>query len=271
MKIQTGTLKLMTWFLVGVLLALSVVGCESDSPDQTGPGESAQASAKEGIDSTPEIALQVTPILGEETAGPSVDSTPEITLQVTPTPGERTLEQVVASPPEPTPQVTPTPGERTLEQVVASPPEPTPQVSLTPGEETTGDYGDGRQESTTQVSSTMKEENVSTRRPTREEIRAATERAQAVRLKYEDLFSRQPNIWGVGIGRALHPNGEVSEEIGIVISVTKKVDQNTLPQEDRIPDRLEDIPVYLMEEPLPVLTPELPRVNPKEEESDGGR
>ena len=202
MKIQTGTMKLMTWFLVGVLLALSVVGCESDSPDQTGPGESAQASAKEGIDSTPEIALQVTPILGEETAEPSVDSTPEIT-----------------------PQVTPTPGERTLEQVVASPPEPTPQVSLTPGEETTGDYGDGRQESTTQVSSTMKEENVSTRRPTREEIRAATERAQAVRLKYEDLFSRQPNIWGVGIGRALHPNGEVSEEIGIVISVTKKVDQ----------------------------------------------
>ncbi len=30
MKIQTGTLKLMTWFLVGALLALSVAGCERD-------------------------------------------------------------------------------------------------------------------------------------------------------------------------------------------------------------------------------------------------
>ena len=225
MRIQTSVLRLMAWFLVGALLALTAVGCESDSPDQTGPGESAQASAREGVGSTPESIPQVRLTPRKEIAEPGVDSTPEIT----------------------------------------------PQVSPTPGEETTGDYGDGRQESTTQVSSTMKEENVSTRRPTREEIRAATERAQAVRLKYEDLFSRQPNIWGVGIGRALHPNGEVSEEIGIVISVTKKVDQITLPPEDQIPDRLEDIPVYLMEEPLPVLTPELPRVNPKEEESDGGR
>ena len=79
--------------------------------------------------------------------------------------------------------------------------------------------------------------------------REATERARAIRHKYEDLFWRQPNVHGVGIGRFEDENGEGTRQVGFVITVTEKVDQNTLPPEDRIPDCLEGVPVQIVEEP----------------------
>ena len=69
-----------------------------------------------------------------------------------------------------------------------------------------------------------------------------------VAAKYEDLFRRQPNVWSYGGAVLLDPNtGDYGDEIGISVWVTKKVDQRTLPAEDRIPDCLEGVPVQFWE------------------------
>ena len=69
-----------------------------------------------------------------------------------------------------------------------------------------------------------------------------------VRKKYEPLFKRQPNVYSTSEGRFTDANGERIDTWGIIVSVTKKVDQSTLPPEDRIPDCLEGIPVQIQEE-----------------------
>ena len=74
--------------------------------------------------------------------------------------------------------------------------------------------------------------------------------AQAIRYKYDDLFWRQPNVHAVGIGDITDENGEYTDIWGFRIHVTEKVDQNTLPPEDRIPDCLEGVPVQIIEEPM---------------------
>ncbi len=70
---------------------------------------------------------------------------------------------------------------------------------------------------------------------------------QEVRDKYSDLFRRQPNYrWHTGPVRLWEENGDMSETVGIVVEVDKKkVDQNTLPPEDRIPDCLEGVPIQI--------------------------
>lgn len=97
--------------------------------------------------------------------------------------------------------------------------------------------------------------------------REATERARAIRHKYEDLFWRQPNVYGVGIGRLEDENGEGTGQVGFVITVTEKVDQNTLPPEDRIPDCLEGVPVQIIEGPNDAIL--LMGMESVEEESNG--
>ena len=79
------------------------------------------------------------------------------------------------------------------------------------------------------------------------------ERRHEVRLKYDPLFWRQPNVFGVGEGFFGDGHGGSLETKGIVISVTRKVDQSTLPPEDRIPDCLEGIPVQVIEEEPPTI------------------
>ena len=73
-------------------------------------------------------------------------------------------------------------------------------------------------------------------------------RRHEVRLKYDPLFWRQPNVHGVGEGVFRDENGKRTGTHGIVVSVTEKVDQSTLPAEDRIPDCLEGVPVQVIEE-----------------------
>ena len=104
---------------------------------------------------------------------------------------------------------------------------------------------------TTQDDSSMKEKILIT---TPESLHDDVERARAIRHKYEDLFWRRSNVWGVGIGEFRDENGEwAGGPWGFVISVTEKVDQNTLPPEDRIPDCLEGVPVQIIEETTPYL------------------
>ena len=73
------------------------------------------------------------------------------------------------------------------------------------------------------------------------------DRIHEVRLKYAPLFWRQPNVHGVGEGY-FRKKGVSTETVGIVIDVTNKVDQSTLPPEDWIPDCLEGVPVQITED-----------------------
>ena len=47
-------------------------------------------------------------------------------------------------------------------------------------------------------------------------------RARAIRHKYEDLFWRQPNVHGTGIGFLRDANGEETGLVGFIIDVTEK-------------------------------------------------
>ena len=67
--------------------------------------------------------------------------------------------------------------------------------------------------------------------------------------KHREKFWRQPNIWGSGPGSLLDENGEETEEFGITIYVTKKVPQDQLPPEDRIPDRIGCVRIQIIEKP----------------------
>ena len=74
------------------------------------------------------------------------------------------------------------------------------------------------------------------------------------RHKYDPLFWRQPNVNSVGIGRIRDENGEVTNKWGISVFVSKKMDQSTLPPEDRLPDCLEGIPIQvLVQQPVPLV------------------
>ena len=80
----------------------------------------------------------------------------------------------------------------------------------------------------------------------------AVAKARAIRHKYDAMFWRQPNVHGVSIGNTRDENGEKTGKWGFVIRVTKKVDQHTLPPEDRIPGCLEGVLTEIREEEPPV-------------------
>lgn len=76
-------------------------------------------------------------------------------------------------------------------------------------------------------------------------------RAIDVLGKYHDLLWRQPNVFLVNVAFLVDENGKRTETVGIIVRVTKKVDQNTLPRKERIPDCLDGVPVQIVEdEPL---------------------
>ena len=97
------------------------------------------------------------------------------------------------------------------------------------------------------------------------EYREMSDLARAIRPKYRDLFWRQPNVWSTSIGFFKDENGNYIEVpdgeggckwvVGFVIRVTKRVVQDTLPPEDRIPAALGGIPVQILEDPY-VITPD---------------
>ncbi len=96
------------------------------------------------------------------------------------------------------------------------------------------------EESMTNPNANTREEQTGTRISTAEMIK--------VKNKYKPLFMRQPNVYTTGVGKFTDENDEYTGEWGIVVLVSKKVDQSTLPPEDRVPDCLEGIPVQLKEE-----------------------
>ena len=78
------------------------------------------------------------------------------------------------------------------------------------------------------------------------------EEAHAVLEKYRSKIERQPGQHGLSAGSIYgfvtgktHADG--TEAVGIVIEVDELVDQSTLPEEDRIGDCLDGVPVYFWE------------------------
>ena len=79
-----------------------------------------------------------------------------------------------------------------------------------------------------------------------DDIRMLTQKAQAVKRKYEsDLLSRA-NVVGVGVGY-IRRGGEATGEIGIVIMVEKKVSPKYLDPEHILPAELDGISVDVQE------------------------
>ena len=71
--------------------------------------------------------------------------------------------------------------------------------------------------------------------------------AEFVEIRYRELFWRQPNVYDVHSGFLRDEKGGWTDEWGVTVWVTRKVDQNTLPPEDRIPDTLDDVPIQVVE------------------------
>ena len=91
------------------------------------------------------------------------------------------------------------------------------------------------------------------------------ERILEVRNKYRELFRRQPNYRGNGPSDLRDENGERTEVRGLIIKVTKKVDQSTLLVEDRIPDCLEGVPTQIIEVgPVKLLSDSLENMDKEE-------
>lgn len=79
-----------------------------------------------------------------------------------------------------------------------------------------------------------------------DDIRIMTQKAQAIKRKYEsDLLSR-PNVVGVGVGYCQR-TGKATGEIGIIVMVDKKVASQNLEPHEIVPTELEGVPVDVQE------------------------
>ena len=77
-------------------------------------------------------------------------------------------------------------------------------------------------------------------------------RAGDVLYEHSELFWHQPNVYHVGDSFLRDETGEWTNEWGITVWVTEKVDQGTLSPEDRIPEILNDVHIRIVEaEPPP--------------------
>ena len=129
--------------------------------------------------------------------------------------------------------------------------------------------GDGafKDPSTLCETNSSAEEGTVTTTPENPDDRRA--RVHEARLKYDPLFWRQPNVVSVGEGLLEDENRDATKTTGIVVGVSEKTDQSTLPAEDRIPDCLEGVPVQIIiEGPVKLL---LEFLEDTDTEGDNGR
>jgi hypothetical protein len=71
-------------------------------------------------------------------------------------------------------------------------------------------------------------------------------RAMEVKARYEVSLLKKANVVGVGVGFR-QVGGELTYEVALVVSVTRKLPATQLPPQDVIPDRIEGIPVDVRE------------------------
>jgi hypothetical protein len=75
---------------------------------------------------------------------------------------------------------------------------------------------------------------------------SAVLRAMEVKARYEVALLKKANVVGVGVGFR-EVGGELTYEVALVVSVTRKLPATQLSPQDVIPDRIEGIPVDVRE------------------------
>lgn len=74
----------------------------------------------------------------------------------------------------------------------------------------------------------------------------AIEQAKLVKARHEEELLNLPNVVGVGIG-FIYKNGQPTNKVGIIVSVTAKKALADLAEADQIPGELEGVPVDVQE------------------------
>lgn len=74
----------------------------------------------------------------------------------------------------------------------------------------------------------------------------AIQLAMAVKARYESQLMQKANVIGVGIGYRERA-GKLSDEIALVVNVTRKLPRHQLTADDTIPSEIEGVPVDIRE------------------------
>jgi hypothetical protein len=74
----------------------------------------------------------------------------------------------------------------------------------------------------------------------------SVQRAQAVKRRHEQELLRKANVVAVGVGFKT-VGGVQTREVGVVVSVKKKLPLSELKPRDVIPAQIEDVPVDVVE------------------------
>ena len=73
-----------------------------------------------------------------------------------------------------------------------------------------------------------------------------TERASAIKRAYQDELMSKANVVGVGVGYRT-VGGQRTDDIALVVMVTRKVPRMQLEPHDLVPSEIEGIPVDVQE------------------------
>ena len=74
----------------------------------------------------------------------------------------------------------------------------------------------------------------------------AIKRVSELKVLVEDELLRKPNVVGVGVGLR-QKDGEFTDEVALVVMVSKKFPGIELEPEDRIPEEIDNVPVDVLE------------------------
>jgi hypothetical protein len=75
---------------------------------------------------------------------------------------------------------------------------------------------------------------------------AAIQKAIAVKARYEARLMQKANVIGVGVGYR-ERGGQLTDEIVLVVNVTRKLPKRQLTPQDYIPTEIEGVPVDVRE------------------------
>jgi hypothetical protein len=74
----------------------------------------------------------------------------------------------------------------------------------------------------------------------------AIQQAMAVKARHESQLMQKANVVGVGIGFR-ERSGRLTDEVALVVNVTRKLSSDQLAPEDLIPREIEGVPVDVRE------------------------
>ena len=75
---------------------------------------------------------------------------------------------------------------------------------------------------------------------------SAYQRASELKDRLETELLKKVNVVGVGVGLR-QKDGEVTEEIALIVMVKEKVPSSALKPEDRIPEEINSVPIDVVE------------------------